>query len=79
MFRGLALKLGRPANYNPNAVSIAARQAPKLDLRPIGLFSSHVPNGPNKLYIGGLPYNLKQTQVSIPHSHITVMKVCPLR
>lgn len=63
MFRGLALKLGRPANYNPNAVSIAARQAPKLDLRPIGLFSSHVPNGPNKLYIGGLPYNLKQTQV----------------
>lgn len=63
MFRGLALKLGRPANYNASASCIAARQAKKLNLTPIGIFSSHVPNGPNKLYIGGLPYNLKQNQV----------------
>jgi len=63
MFRGLALKLGRPANYNASASCIAARQAPKLNLSKLGIFSSHVPNGPNKLYIGGLPYNLKQNQV----------------
>lgn len=63
MFRGLALKLGRPANYNPSASSIAARQAPKLNISKLGILSSHVPNGPNKLYIGGLPYNLKDPQV----------------
>jgi len=63
LFRGLALKLGRPANYNASASCIAARQAPKLNLSKLGIFSSHVPNGPNKLYIGGLPYNLKQNQV----------------
>jgi len=63
MFRGLALKMGRPANYNPSASSIAARQAPKLNIAKLGILSSHVPNGPNKLYIGGLPYNLKEPQV----------------
>jgi len=62
-FRGLVLKLGRPANYNPSASSIAARQAPKLNISQFNIKSSHVPNGPNKLYIGGLPYNLKEPQV----------------
>jgi len=63
MFRGLTLKFGRPANYNASASCIAARQAPKLNLSKLGIFSSHVPNGPNKLYVGGLPYNLTQKQV----------------
>jgi splicing factor U2AF subunit len=62
-FRGLNLKLGRPANYNANATSMASRMAPKLNLSKLGIVSSHVPNGPNKLYIGGVPYNLKMDQV----------------
>jgi len=58
-FKGLCLKLGRPANYNPTAGNIAGRQAPKLKLSRLGIISNQVPNGPNKLYIGGIPYNLK--------------------
>lgn len=63
MFQGLSLKMGRPANYNASAASIASRHAPKLNLSKLGIVSSHVPNGPNKLYIGGLPYNLDEKQV----------------
>lgn len=55
--------MGRPANYNASASSIASRTAPKLNLSRLGIVSSHVPNGPNKLYIGGLPYNLNEVQV----------------
>jgi len=62
-FRGLGLKLGRPANYNASASGIAARQAPKLNISKLGILSAHVPNGPNKLYIGGIPYNLREPQV----------------
>lgn len=62
-FRGLNLKLGRPANYNANATSMASRTAPKLNLSKLGIVSNHVPNGPDKLYIGGIPYNLKIDQV----------------
>jgi len=62
-FRGLSLKMGRPANYNASSASMASRKAPKLDLGKIGIVSSHVPNGPNKLYVGGVPYNLKVQQV----------------
>merc|ERR1719203_223728 len=63
MFRGLNLKMGRPANYNANASSAAARMAPKLNLSKLGIISTHVPNGPNKLYVGGIPYNLRIEQV----------------
>lgn len=62
-FRGLNLKLGRPANYNKNTTSAASRMAPKLNLSKLGIVSNHVPNGPHKLYIGGIPYNLKIDQV----------------
>jgi len=60
MFRGLALKMGRPPNYNP---SRAPKQVKRLNLSRLGIVSNHVPNGPNKLYIGGIPYNLKEPQV----------------
>jgi len=60
MFRGLALKMGRPPNYNP---SRAPKSVPRLNLSRLGIVSNHVPNGPNKLYIGGIPYNLKEPQV----------------
>jgi len=36
---------------------------PKLNLSKLGILSTHVPNGPNKLYIGGIPYNLRIEQV----------------
>lgn len=62
-FRGLSLKIGRPANYNPTASCIAARSAPKLNLSKLGIVPTHVPNGPGKIYIGGIPYNLTIDQV----------------
>lgn len=62
-FKGLSLKIGRPANYNPTASCIAARSAPKLNLAKLGIVPTHVPNGPGKIYLGGIPYNLSIDQV----------------
>jgi len=60
MFRGLSLKMGRPTNFNPTA---SQRNIKKLDISHLGIKSNHVPDGPNKLYIGGIPYTLKEDQV----------------
>jgi len=62
LFRGLSLKLGRPANWNPSAGKKLG-PVPKLNIGNLGIISHHVPNGPNKLYIGGIPFNLKEAQV----------------
>ena len=37
---------------------------PKLNLSALGIISSTVPDSDNKVFIGGLPYNLTEDQVS---------------
>lgn len=37
---------------------------PKLNLSVLGIISSTVPDSDNKVFIGGLPYNLTEEQVS---------------
>ena len=36
---------------------------PKLNTSKLGIVSNFVPNGPNKLYCGGIPYSLTEDQV----------------
>lgn len=36
---------------------------PKLNLSVLGIVSSTVPDSDNKVFIGGLPYNLTEDQV----------------
>eukprot|EP01084_Bolivina_argentea_P019592 36412_1 len=64
-FFGESLKIGRPANYNPNLLpqELRADNVPKLNTSALGIVSNFVPNGPNKLYCGGIPYSLTEEQV----------------
>lgn len=41
---------------------------PKLNLSALGIISSTVPDSDNKVFIGGLPYNLTEDQVSALHA-----------
>jgi len=64
-FYGESLKIGRPANYNPNLLPEELRpdNVAKLNTSKLGIVSNFVPNGPNKLYCGGIPYSLTEDQV----------------
>lgn len=47
---------------------------PKLNLSVLGIISNTVPDSDNKVFIGGLPYNLTEDQVRTPrpvHEHGT--------
>merc|ERR1719491_87254 len=60
-FFGESLKIGRPANYNPQLLPASHRpdmsKVPKLNTSKLGIVSNFVPNGVNKLYCGGIPYS----------------------
>lgn len=43
---------------------------PKLNLSVLGIISSTVPDSDNKVFIGGLPYNLSEDQVRNPASPV---------
>ena len=54
----------RPNDYNPAwAPPVNPATLPKLDTAKLGIVSSTVPDGPNKIFIGGLPYHLTESQV----------------
>ena len=40
-----------------------APNAPKIDMTRIGVVSTQVPDGPNKVFCGGLPYDLGEEQI----------------
>lgn len=54
----------RPNDYNPAlAPTMNTSSLPKLDVSKLGIVSTTVPDGPNKIFIGGLPYHLTESQV----------------
>ena len=58
------VKVKRPNDYNAAlAPIINADTAPKLDTAKLGIISPTVVDGPNKIFIGGLPYHLTESQV----------------
>lgn len=66
-YQGESLKVGRPANYNPAMLpqqqQEALRNIKPLNTAKLGIVSSQVPDGPNKIFCGGLPYELSEDQV----------------
>ncbi|CAN0218966.1 unnamed protein product [Ectocarpus sp. 6 AP-2014] len=63
VYKETQLKMRRPSDYNPQLVPAASGPIPKLNLSVLGIISSTVPDSDNKVFIGGLPYNLTEDQV----------------
>ena len=58
------VKVKRPNDYNAALAPVVnAETAVKLDTSKLGIVSPTVPDGPNKIFIGGLPYHLTEGQV----------------
>ena len=58
------VNIKRPNDYNPAwAPPVNQSTAPRLDTAKLGIISSTVVDGPNKIFIGGLPYHLTESQV----------------
>mmetsp|Transcript_3811 Transcript_3811/g.8496 ORF Transcript_3811/g.8496 Transcript_3811/m.8496 type:complete len:662 (+) Transcript_3811:129-2114(+) len=58
------VKVKRPNDYNAAlAPMVNSSTAPKLDTAKLGIVSPTVADGPNKIFIGGLPYHLAENQV----------------
>lgn len=64
------VKIKRPNDYNPALMTTnnphgggGMANMPRFDTSKIGIVSQTVQDGPNKLFIGGLPYHLVDSQV----------------
>lgn len=60
------VKVKRPNDYNPSTCAVDAQTASSsldFDVSRLGIVSGSVPDGPNKIFIGGLPYHLTEDQV----------------
>jgi len=56
------LKIRRPNDYDPNQVDPSIK-IPTLDIGDLDIIENTVQDGPNKIFIGGLPYHLQDEQV----------------
>lgn len=56
------VKVKRPNDYNPSMAPLSAN-LPEIDVSTLGIISSTVPDGPDKIFIGGLHYHLTEDQV----------------
>jgi splicing factor U2AF 65 kDa subunit len=63
---GNQLKIRRPSDYKPEMVPPTLLPPPKLNLAKLGIVGNTVPDGPDKIFIGGLPYHLAEEQVGLP-------------
>ena len=58
------VKVKRPNDYNPAMVPPPDQEIiRKFDASKLGIISATVPDSPNKIFVGGLPYHLNETQV----------------
>ena len=64
------VKIKRPNDYNPALMTngplgggVSLANMPRFDTSKIGIVSQTVQDGPNKIFIGGLPYHLVDSQV----------------
>jgi len=63
LFNGQPLKVKRPNDYTPSMVPPTNEPVPILDMSALGVVSTTVPDGPNKVFVGGLPYDLSAEQI----------------
>ncbi|KAL7512044.1 hypothetical protein ACHAXN_009492 [Cyclotella atomus] len=58
------VKIKRPNDYNAAlAPTLNMETMPKFDTSKLGIISQTVQDGPNKIFVGGLPYHLVENQV----------------
>eukprot|EP00804_Cyclotella_cryptica_P002724 CCRYP_009629-RA/>CCRYP_009629-RA protein AED:0.05 eAED:0.05 QI:131/1/1/1/1/1/4/641/590 len=58
------VKIKRPNDFNPALAPILSMETmPMFDTSKLGIVSQTVQDGPNKIFIGGLPYHLVESQV----------------
>jgi len=57
------VKIKRPNDFNPALLTPDPAGMAGFDASKLGIVSSNVPDGPNKIFIGGLPYHLTDAQV----------------
>jgi splicing factor U2AF 65 kDa subunit len=62
LFRSMSLRMRRPNDYNE---SICPPQPPPPGFDPamLGIVSTQVGDGPNKVFIGGIPYSLNEDAI----------------
>lgn len=63
LFRGNPVKIRRPNDYNVALVPTDLPEIKQFNLAALGIVSTTVGDGPNKMFIGGLPYHLSDEQV----------------
>uniref|UniRef100_A0A7S1T4K8 Splicing factor U2AF subunit n=1 Tax=Compsopogon caeruleus TaxID=31354 RepID=A0A7S1T4K8_9RHOD len=62
LFRTFSLRMRRPNDYRPETAP-RARAPPTFNPGLLGIVSTQVPDGPNKVFIGGIPYHLTEDQI----------------
>lgn len=62
LFRGMSLRMRRPNDYNPDTGPPAQPPA-GFDPSILGIVSTQVSDGPNKVFVGGIPYHLTEDQI----------------
>lgn len=67
MFEGVPVRVRRPSDYNPSlAMALGPSQpSPHLNLSAVGLTpgAGGVADGPDRVFVGGLPYYLTEVQI----------------
>lgn len=59
---GHPLKMQRPNDYNPDLLPPPGPPI-TLNLGALGIVSTQVPDGPNKVFVGGIPYHITEDQL----------------
>jgi len=62
-FRGQRLRLGPATQAQGPGLSSRMLPVKPLNVQRLGIVSTQVPDGPNKIYIGGLPVSLTDSQI----------------
>jgi splicing factor U2AF subunit len=57
------LRIRRPNDYMPNSLPPNIPPPPVFNMAALGIISTTVADGPNKVFIGGLPYHLTEDNV----------------
>lgn len=62
-FQGNPVKIRRPNDYNPSLIPTDLPTLKQFNLSALGIVSTTVADGPNKVFVGGIPYHLTNEQV----------------
>jgi splicing factor U2AF 65 kDa subunit len=64
LFSSMSLRMRRPNDYN-EAACPPVLPPPHFDPSLLGIVSTQVGDGPNKVFIGGIPYSLTEDEVKV--------------